>query len=396
MTTTSRLFASIGVALGIAASLQLSAEEGLPPPLPIEKMGVVQTLPERYPEHWFLVHDAAFFHMLDGKVLVLDATAETAAEQYKGAIGASMMGGVHESATRNEIYVIESFNSRGPRGDRTDVLTIWDRSTLAVLDEVVWPVPKRLQGMPERFAMQTINGGKWLLVSNFSPAASVTVVDLDKREIINEVATPGCVLAYPTGKLGFSSLCSDGRFMSVQLKSDASIRTQERGEAFFDSDDTPIFERAALINGVAYFPSFTSEVHPIDMSGDLAVPGESWSLLDADDKAQNWRPGGIGIIDEDELGRFYILMHPDGADGTQGGGGPEVWVFDPEKKARVQRIALKEWGLSLTVSRGKQPLLMVTNPVDMSMETYDGQTGEFQRKMTDLGMETPLMSYGAK
>ena len=40
--------------------------------------------------------------------------------------------------------------------------------------------------------------------------------------------------------------------------------------------------------------------------------------------------------------------------------------------------------------------MMVTNPVDMSMETYDGQTGEFQRKMTGLGMETPLMIYGAK
>ena len=62
----------------------------------------------------------------------------------------------------------------------------------------------------------------------------------------------------------------------------------------------------------------------------------------------------------------------------------------------MQRIALQEWGLSLTVSRGKNPLLMVTNPVDMSMETYDAQTGEFQRKMVDLGMETPLMSYGAK
>ena len=396
MTNTSKFFASVAVALGIAGSLQLSAEEDLPPPLPIEKMGVIETLPDRYPEHWFVVHDAAFFHMLDGKVIVLDATAETAAEQYKGAIGASMMGGVHESASRNEIYVIESFNTRGPRGDRTDVLTIWDRSTLAVLDEVVWPVPKRLQGMPERFAMQTINGGKWLLVANFSPAASVTVVDLDKREIINEVATPGCVLAYPTGKFGFSSLCSDGRLMSVQLKSDATIRTQERGEAFFDSDDTPIFERAALINGVAYFPSFTGEVHPIDLSGDLAVPREPWSLLDEEDKAQKWRPGGIGIIDEDELGRFYILMHPDGVDGSQGSGGPEIWVFDPKKKARVQRIALQEWGLSLTVSRGKQPLMMVTNPVDMSMETYDGQTGEFQRKMTGLGMETPLMIYGAK
>ena len=89
-------------------------------------------------------------------------------------------------------------------------------------------------------------------------------------------------------------------------------------------------------------------------------------------------------------------MHPDGGDGTQGGGGSEVWVFDPVGKKRVQRIALKEWGLSVTVSRGKNPLLLVTNPVDMSLETYDGQTGEFQKKMADLPLETPLLNYGTK
>lgn len=382
--------------LGLAGSPLVVAEESLPPPLPIEKMGTVESLPERYPEHWFLVHDATFFHMLDGKVVVVDATAETGPEQYKGALGVSFIGSVHESAYRPEIYVIESFNTRGPRGDRTDVLTIWDRSTLEVLDEVVWPTPKRYQGLPERFAMQTINNGKWLLVFNFSPAGSVTVVDLDKREIINEVAIPGCVLIYPTGKLGFSSLCADGRFLSTQLTPAGQIASQQRGDVFFDSDDTPIFEHAASIDGVTYFPSFDGMVHPVDMRGDIAIPGEAWSLVTDEERTQNWRPGGIGIIDEDELGRFYVLMHPDGGDGTQGGGGSEVWVFDPVGKKRVQRIALKEWGLSVTVSRGKNPLLLVTNPVDMSLETYDGQTGEFKKKMADLPLETPLLNYGAK
>jgi hypothetical protein len=50
----------------------------------------------------------------------------------------------------------------------------------------------------------------------------------------------------------------------------------------------------------------------------------------------------------------------------------------------------------VTVSRGKNPLLLVTNPVDMSLETYDGQTGEFKKKMADLPLETPLLNYGAK
>ena len=36
---------------------------------------VVRTLPVPYPAHWLLVHDGAFFHMSDGKVVALDADA---------------------------------------------------------------------------------------------------------------------------------------------------------------------------------------------------------------------------------------------------------------------------------------------------------------------------------
>ena len=42
-----------------------------------EEIGRVATLPEVYPDHWVIAHDAAFFHMLEGRMLVLDATAET-------------------------------------------------------------------------------------------------------------------------------------------------------------------------------------------------------------------------------------------------------------------------------------------------------------------------------
>ena len=46
--------------------------EDRPPPLPIEPTGVIESLPEQYPESWFLVHDAGFFHMSDGKMYVID------------------------------------------------------------------------------------------------------------------------------------------------------------------------------------------------------------------------------------------------------------------------------------------------------------------------------------
>ncbi|MEE8308263.1 MAG: methylamine dehydrogenase, partial [Gammaproteobacteria bacterium] len=76
--------------------------------------------------------------------------------------------------------------------------------------------------------------------------------------------------------------------------------------------------------------------------------------------------------------------------------GSEVWVFDPQNQERLMRIALKEWGLSIAVSRGLDPLLMVTNPITMALEMYDAQSGEYIKTITDFGQETPLMMHGAR
>ncbi len=366
------------------------------PPLPIEGTGTVESLPERYPDHWFLVHDASFFHMSDGKVYLIDTSADTLGEQVKGMFNVVLMGNIGQSHRRGEIYAAETFHSRGTRGQRIDALTIWDMASLTPKAEVVWPTPKRYMGMPQRFAVTPIDNDNLLLVVNFTPATSVTVIDLDTREIVNEVATPGCLFAYPTGRRGFSSVCADGRFMSTELAKDGSLVKQTRTDAFFNSDTSPIFEHTALINGTAYFPSFAGEVFPVDLKGKVAKVGKPWQLATKEERAGNWRPGGIGIIDRDNHGRFYILMHPDGGDGSQQGGGPEVWVFDAEKQQRVLKIPLQAWGLSLAVSRGENPMLLVTNPTDMSLELYDGRSGEFVRSIKDFGQETPLMLHATR
>ena len=367
-----------------------------PPPLPIEPTGVIETLPGKYPESWFLVHDAGFFHMSDGKVYVIDTAAETLPDQVKGTFNVSLIGNIAQSARRGEIYATETFHSRGTRGQRLDVLTIWDQATLSPKGEVVLPTGKRFMGMPQRYAVILLDDDRWLAVANFSPAASVSLIDLDSRKIVGEIGTPGCVLTYPTGKRGFSSLCADGRFMSTSLKADGSIDSQVRIEPFFDSDDTPIFERPAVIGKMAYFPSVAGLVHPVDLSGEVASVGEAWHLVPEDERAEKWAPGGIGLIDRDDQGHFYILMHPGSKDGSYQGGGPEVWVYDAAKKKRVKRIALKEWGLSLAVSRGANPVLMVVNPTDMSLEMYDPRSGSFIRTISGFGQETPLMVHGSR
>ncbi|PLW82419.1 methylamine dehydrogenase [Kineobactrum sediminis] len=390
-----RLLAGVLGAI-VAVGHAFAEDREVPPPLPVEPIGIIETLPSVYPASWFLVHDVAFFHMSDGKVWVIDTAKDTVAQQVQGTFNVSMIGNIRQSAKRSEIYATETFHTRGTRGDRFDVLTIWDQENLSPVAEVLLPGAKRFMGLPERYALLLINDDRWLAVANFSPAASVTLIDLDERQIIDEIPTPGCALVYPTGTRGFSSLCADGRFLSTELAEDGSILRQVRTESFFSSDDNPIFERPAVMDGTAYFPSFDAMVYPVDVSGTVAKVGEPWPMVPEEDAAEQWAPGGIAIIDKDDLGRFYVLMHPNATDGSHNGGGPEIWVYDPEAQARVMRIPLREWGLSLAVSRGDSPQILVTNPVDMSLELYDAMSGEFIRTIDGLGQNTPLMLHGAQ
>lgn len=363
------------------------------PPLPIEATGRVEVLPAQYPETSFLVHDHNFFQ---SRVFVIDSAKESLPLQFMGMFDMALTGGIATSLKRGEFYQAETYYSRGTQGIRTDVLTILDSQTLSPVAEIELIPGIRYVGMPERYSMQLMNDQRWLALANFSPAASVTLIDLDSRSIIAEIATPGCVLVYPNGSRGFSSLCADGRFMSTILSAEGEILAQKRMPVFFDSDETPIFERPAIIANMAYFPSFSGLMYPVDLTGEVAVVGEPWHLVPKTERAQKWAPGGLAIIDKDDLGRFYVLMHPDSKEGSHNSGGAEVWVYDPVKRQRVLRIPLKQWGVTLGVSSGERPLLMVTNPVDMSLEVYDTQTGQFIRTITDFGQKTPMMIHAVR
>ncbi|MGB1439978.1 MAG: amine dehydrogenase large subunit, partial [Luminiphilus sp.] len=230
----------LAVLVGICG--QVAAAEP-PPPLPVEPTGVIETLPDRYPAEWFLVHDAAFFHMSDGKVYVIDTSKDTVGEQVQGMFPVNLMGSYLQVPSRGEIMSVETFHTRGTRGDRFDVLTIWDNANLAVVAEVELPGSKRFMGMPQRVALRTMNNDRWLAIFNLSPSTSVTLVDLETRAIVSEIPTPGCSFVYGNGDMTFSSVCADGRMLTVVLDEDGAEQSRSFSDVFFDSDDTPVFER---------------------------------------------------------------------------------------------------------------------------------------------------------
>lgn len=360
-----------------------------------DKMGVIGTLPPSYPEHWIIVHDIAFDHMLNGKVIILDAEQDTRNEQYKGMFGVSMISAIAVAKTRPEIYVYETYYSRGSRGERTDVVTIYDKTTLAPIDEIVIPGGKRASMLPSDFTIRLLDDEKLLLLYNFTPSTSIAVVDIVKRRILPEINLPGCSLIYPTGRRGFSSMCSDGSMISYQLNDMGEAASKSKLEPFFDIDKDALFERPALINGIAYFPTFNANLREVDLSGSKAVPGASWSLVTEDEKAANWRPGGMQLSGADALGNMYLLMHQDGAEGTHKNPGTEVWVYDVKNRKRIRKIPLQLPGLVVELSGDKSPWLFVTN-VDMNIDVYDAVSGKHLKTMSDFGQETPFILFSAQ
>jgi methylamine dehydrogenase heavy chain len=304
----------------------------------------------------------------------------------------SFIGQFYQAKTRPEMYVAETFHSRGNRGERTDVLTIYDKRTLAPIGEVVIP-SKRASEMPLHYNLQLVDNESIALIYNFTPATSVSVVDLAARDFVAEIPIPGCSLVYPMSGRSFASLCADGSILSVTLDDNGEQASSVRSERFFDVNDDPLIEKAAIINGVGYFPTFQGDVYPIDFRGSTAVIGESWSLVDGE--KNGWRPGGLQLTASDSKGRLYILMHKDSYDGSHKDPGIEVWVFDTDARRRIDRIKLRHPAISIEVTRDDDPLLVTTN-INMEVDVYNAGDGEHLRTIGNFGQETPLLLHGAR
>ncbi len=362
--------------------------------LPVDTIPKVETLPASYPDTWVYAHDTNFFSLSDAKVVLVDVAAEN--RHYKGSIPSSHFPSFLAATTRPEVYVAESVYSRRLRGEKTDLITIYDKVNLAPIAEVVLPGAKRGMIVTHKNTLQFLDNEKLLLVYNFTPATSVSVVDIEQRAFLGEVFIGGCTMIYPSKQRSFGSLCGDNSMMVTHLDNKGEISKQARTPAFFDADTDPIFAKPAVIDGVYYFPSFKGMVHPVDMNAADPEIQDAWSLLKEPDRQANWRPGGWQIATaHEDSGRLFMLMHPDGENGSHKGGGSEVWVYDVDAKQRVARISLKEWGVSIEVTQGEQPYLAVTNG-NMDLDVYAADTGEWLRFIGGRAFETPFILHASK
>jgi methylamine dehydrogenase heavy chain len=386
MTTSIRRATPIFMSISLAASAAFGAGAGLAGaaefanPLPSDGQGKVEKLPAKYPTGW------AFLNYAGDRIELRNVGADT--REVKAQLQARDSTTLLVSSKRPEIYTADTVWSRGVRGTRTDFITVYDAQTMNVAGEIVLPGAKRglITAMEGMFALT--DEDRMALVFNFTPAASVTVVDLVKRQPLGEIDIPGCSLIYPSGARGFSTLCSSGTMLSVKLDANGAVAGRNESKPFNPLDRDPLFTSSALLNGVRYFPSLHGRIQPIDMKTEDVKVLPEWSLVTAEERAADWRPSGWQVIASDEKSLLYVLMQPDAQEGTHKDPATEVWVFNPQTKTRVKRMRLVRPGSSIALTRGGEALMLVQ--AGERLDVYDTQGGGLVRSLDLPGLHTRL------
>jgi methylamine dehydrogenase heavy chain len=361
-----------------SASAEVPSDVGRGPP--------AATLTVPAPKHWVWVNDFVFSHMADGMAYLVDGDTG----RYLGTLSTGYSFS-HLLLSRDGkiIYSPETYFSRGTRGKRTDVVTLYDAGTLSPVGEIAIP-PKRSSNLPMMSNAVLTDDERFLLIYNFNPAQSVTVVDTKTRKFVREIETPGCALEYPTGARSFFTVCGDGSLLLVNLD-DNGVAQQQRTQPVLSMGNDPVTEKAVRMGKTWYFVSFDGRIEPLEADSRRAVAGATWWLTSEAERKTGWRPGGIQqLAVNSDKSRLYAIMHRGGIS-THKDPGKDVWVFDVSTRQRVQQIALKNLASSIQLSRDEHPLLYSIFIDATDLDIYDASSGQLLRTVDHIGTTPTIM-----
>ena len=369
------LLAGAFASLGQVASAQL----------PAEPAGAVEQLNQPSP-HGVWVNDMAFFAFPDGKAFLVDGDSGRMLGMLSTGFSFTAVvpprgGGV--------IYAPETYFSRGTRGTRTDVVTVYDAVQLQPVAEIEIP-PKRASLMPTPGAQALTDDDRFLLIYNFTPSQSVTVVDMRARKFVGEIETAGCALVYPTGPRSFFSICGDGALLETTLTDEGTLAGHERTAELIDVLKDPLSEKGVRRGDTWLFASFEGVLHPLRATGAGVEAQPTWPLFTPQELAQHWRTGGLQHLAVHEgSGRMFAVVHQGGPE-TRKELGQQVWVYDLSSHRRVQIIKTRNKVGSIQVSQDSQPLLFACSLESNRLDIYDATSGKYLRTVEPLGL-TPTV-----
>jgi methylamine dehydrogenase heavy chain len=342
----------------------------------------VQRLGQPSP-HWLILNDPNFLGNMDSKIYLIDA-------DRNHMLGMLAAGGwrnaVEYSSDFSMIYSPETYYSRTTRGQRTDVLSVYDVASLSPVDEIEIPA-KRGSGAAHRSYSGRSDDGRFVYVFNMTPAMTVTVVDVVARKVTAEIGTDGCAMIYPSGNLSFLSLCGNGRIRQTILNQQGGLAETRFTDVFFDPQQDPLTEKATRLNGDWYFVSFHGAVHRVAASDAAVNPSGRWALLNQSELDAGWRPGGAHFVASHRSGILYVGMNQEGPDSHKQPA-QQVWMMNVDDMSKHQVIELPGPVTQLAVSQDTQPLLAAASE-GPEIYLFDALTGTQKQSLA-----APILGAG--
>ncbi len=316
--------------------------------------------------------------------------------------------GISLPEDKERILAVETHFSRTTRGERTDVLVTYDAETFQPLSEITLP-PKRAAVVKMQGTYALSDDQSLFVQVNFTPAVSLTLVNLESGELISEIPTPGCPNIYGGGERSFHLLCGDGSFLTYTFDETGAIVTKSRSEALFDPFEDPISISGVRRGDHWYFVSLAGDLYDFEMGADGVTLTASWPLIDEDEREDEWSISGFQhLAVHDATGRLYLLTHQ-GPPETFEDPGTEIWVFDLATRERIATYSLQERTISIAVSQDEEPRLYglgahipmpflaqvwvymtegeapLIDTVQFGLDVYDAEDGSYMRTVTQLG-----------
>ncbi|MEQ8485491.1 MAG: amine dehydrogenase large subunit [Pseudomonadales bacterium] len=286
---------------------------------------------------------------------------------------------------RGEIYAAETYYSRGVRGDRSDVLTVYAGDTLAPVHEIELPA-KIAAVLPFRHYIALLDDDRHLAVFNMTPAQSVSIVDIETRRFVGEISTPGCALLLPSPDRAFLMLCGDGTLQLLRLDRSGQEAARLRSAPFFDVETDPVFDRPVAVPQGWLLASYEGNVFEVTVRGNDIVVGEPWSLLDDADREAGWRIGGAQLMAHHAgLDLMVVLAHVGEID-THEEPGTEAWVIDRQAQRRIARITLPGPTMGVHITPTADPLLVAAERGG-PLHVYDLRSTRLLRSIAEPGVD---------
>lgn len=307
--------------------------------------------------------DLALTHVVDGKIYVYDA------ESLKrlGTIGSGFLGMMYVPDAGDSLYVATSYIEKLSRGKRTDWLEVYDSSTLALKSEIEIS-SSRAQALNYSPLIQASHDQRWMFIQNATPATSISIVDLQNFKQTAEVPNPGCYGIFPSSADAqkFFTLCGDGTIGSYVLAADGSSAERKASGKLFDADKDALFMHGQRDGADWILLSFAGDIYRVNGDGDTAKVVEKTTMAE-----DGWRPSGYQThAYHAASGTLFVLMHPNGAEGSHKNPAEEIWAYDLKNKKLLSRSPTTT-AFSVAVSQGEgAPAAYALNLVEAQLMRY--------------------------